>query len=153
MAADVRHFTDLRVWRMAHQLFLMLLEDAGSSTDRLHVRLVWDQLLRSTASICANIAEGFNRSQRRFVNSLDIALGEANEAENWLYKARDAGLMPRDTARERLRMVIDLEKMLGSLKAKLAHRDDRARESPAEYEVWEPQDAFDHGGGEDPPSG
>ncbi len=138
---------------MAHQLFLMLLEDAGSSTDRLHVRLVWDQLLRSTASICANIAEGFNRSQRRFVNSLDIALGEANEAENWLYKARDAGLMPRDTARERLRMVIDLEKMLGSLKAKLAHRDDRARESPAEYEVWEPQDAFDHGGGEDPPSG
>jgi len=151
MSADIKHFTDLRVWRMAHQLFLLLLEDAASRTHRSLARLVWDQLLRSTASISANIAEGFNRSQRRFVNSLDIALGEANEAENWLYKARDAGLISRDTARERLGMVIDLEKMLASLKAKLAHRDDRARESPAEYEVWEPEETLDRGVGEDPP--
>jgi len=148
----IKHFTDLRVWRMAHQLFLLLLEEAGDRSQGSSAHLVWDQLLRSTASICANIAEGFNRSQRRFVNSLDIALGEANEAENWLYKARDAGFISKDTAKERLGTVIDVEKMLASLKASLAQRDDRSRESEAEYEVWEGESPSGRAATELPPS-
>ena len=57
-----------------------------------------DQIVRSCGSVGANIAEGFNRSKKKYLNSLDIALGEADETENWLYKIRDAGFVDRNTA-------------------------------------------------------
>ena len=55
-----------------------------------------DQIVRSLGSAGANIAESFNRSKAKFLNSLDIALGEANETENWLYKLpRAESIEPR----------------------------------------------------------
>ena len=55
------------------------------------------------AVFAANVAEGFNRSQRKYLSSLDIALGEAAEAENWLYKVRNANFLDPDTAAARIR--------------------------------------------------
>ena len=69
------------------------------------------------------------------MNALDIALGEAAETENWLYKARDAGLMMPETAKERLRAVIEVEKMLTGLKAAIAANENAARESEGDYVV------------------
>ncbi len=137
MGDRVRHFTDLNVWRKAHGLFLLLLRHADAVAGALSARLVFEQLLRSTGSICANIAEGFNRSRKRYLNSLDIAVGEANETENWLYKARDAGLLSSDVARERLAAVIAIEKMLAGLKASISARHDRAEEAEPDYKLWE----------------
>ena len=53
-----------------------------------------DQLLRSGTSISANIAEG-NHPQSRadMVSKFEIALKEANEAENWLAICKDALLL------------------------------------------------------------
>ena len=111
----VSHFTDLQVWRKAHQLFLDLLVDLETLPRRRAVDILVDQIVRSLGSVSANIAEGFNRSKARFLNSLDIALGEADETENWLYKFRDAGFLERDTANRHVKECVEIEKMLASL--------------------------------------
>lgn len=111
----VRHFTDLEVWRRSHQLFLDLLNDLDPLPQKRSVAILTDQILRSVASVGANIAEGFNRSKKKYLNCLDIALGEANEAENWLYKLRDGGFVASEAANKRIRECIEIAKMLNGL--------------------------------------
>ena len=59
--------------------------------------------------------EGFNRSKPKYLNSLDIALGEANETENWLYKLRDSKFMTRERANVHVAESIEIQKMLSGL--------------------------------------
>jgi len=92
-----------------------------------------EQLVRSAGSISANIAEGFNQSQRKFADSLDIALREANETESWLYKARDAGRVIQELAAQRLQTMVGLEKMLASLRRRILSNTAAVREEPADY--------------------
>ncbi len=120
--SPIRHFTDLEVWRKSHQIFLDLLRELEQLPQNRAAAIFTDQLLRSVGSIGANIAEGFNRSQAKFVNSLSIALGEANEAENWLYKLRDAGYLTHESLNEHIKECIQLEKMLASLHRKIRQR-------------------------------
>jgi four helix bundle protein len=71
------------------------MEDVDTYPKSRGADAVAGQILDSSISISANISEGWNRSQKRFGNCLHIALGEANETENWLYKVRDADFMPQ----------------------------------------------------------
>ena len=119
---DVRHFTDLEVWRRSHALFLDVLKDLEELPRTRAAAALTDQVVRSIGSIGANIAEGFNRSQAKFHNSLDIALGEANESENWLYKLRDAGFLSQERANVHVRQCIEIEKMLASLQRAIRNR-------------------------------
>ncbi len=111
----VVHFTDLEVWRRSHQLFLDLLQDLDGLPQKRSVVVLTDQIIRSCGSIGANIAEGFNRSKKKYLNSLDIAVGESRELENWLYKVRDAQFVPSDIANARIRTTIEIEKMQTAL--------------------------------------
>ena len=61
----VKHFTDLEVWRRSHQLFLDLVVDLEHLPNTRPAAVVADQVIRSIGSIGANIAEGFNRSQKK----------------------------------------------------------------------------------------
>ncbi len=142
MSDEIKRFTDLDVWRKAHRLFVDLCLDLRAAPSEPGLRAIGPQLLRSTGSIGANIAEGFNRSQKKFVNSLDIALGEANEAENWLYKLRDASLLGEDVATSRLRAVIEVQRMLTSLKRKISENPGAVRESPGTYDIGSPTEPF-----------
>lgn len=119
----VTHFTDLQVWRRSHQLFLDLIADLDPLPQKRSVAILTDQILRSVGSINANIAEGFNRSKKKYLNSLDIALGEAHEAENWLYKLRDAGFVDRELANSRIRESIEISKMLSGLMRSIQESD------------------------------
>lgn len=123
MTQPVKHFTDLEVWRRSHQLFLDLLKDVDPLAQKWSVVILTDQILRSVGSIGANIAEGFNRSKKKYLNSLDIALGEAHEAENWLYKLRDAGFVDRELANSRIRESIEISKMLSGLMRSIQESD------------------------------
>jgi len=133
MPEEVQHFTDLRVWRMAYELFLALLSDVDSFPATMGASVLAEQLIRSAASVSANTAEGFGRSQRKFASSLDIASGEASETESWLYKARDAGFLTPQVAAPRLRTIVDLEKMLGSLRRRILSNAAAVREEAADY--------------------
>jgi four helix bundle protein len=111
----VQRFTDLEVWRKAHALFLRLLMDLESIPNTRVAQILTDQSLRSIGSVGTNIAEGFNRSKAKYLNCLDIALGEANETENWLYKLRDSKLVDRDIANVHVAETIEIQKMLSAL--------------------------------------
>jgi four helix bundle protein len=111
----VQRFTDLEVWRKAHELFLRLLTDLETTPNTRVAQILTDQSLRSIGSVGANIAEGFNRSKAKYLNCLDIALGEANETENWLYKLRDSKLIAREAANTHVAETIEIQKMLSAL--------------------------------------
>jgi len=115
MAKVVKHFTDLEVWRRSHELFLDLLKDVEPLPQKRGVVILTDQTLRSVGSIGATIAEGFNRSKRKYLSCLNISLGEASEAENWLYNLRDANYPEQDIANKRIRERIEIQKMLNGL--------------------------------------
>lgn len=142
MSREVRRFTDLEVWRKAHQLFIDLYSDVKSLRRETSADTLAAQVVRSVGSISTNIAEGFNRSQKRFVNSLDIALGEANETESRLYKLRDAEVIDPTVARTRLKTIIEVQRMLTSLKGKIAANPHSMHESPASYETETTVDPF-----------
>jgi len=113
--AKIKHFTDFMVWQKAHALFLCLLKDVESFPRRQVGFILTDQILRSSGSISANIAEGFNRSTKKFLSALDIAIGETNETENWLYKIRDAKLLPLATVNARIEQTKEIGRMLNGL--------------------------------------
>jgi four helix bundle protein len=118
----VLRFTDLDVWRKSHELFLHVLLDLEPLPNTRVAIVLTDQLIRALGSIGANIAEGFNRSKAKYLNCLDIALGEANETENWLYKLRDAKLLARERANVHVAEVIQVERMLTTLHKSIARR-------------------------------
>ena len=121
---SIQRFSDLQVWRRSHELFLELLEDLEALPRNRGAAVLTDQVIRSIGSIGANIAEGFGRSKKKYLSSLDIAIGEANEAENWLYKLRDAGYLERDKSTQRIRSLLEIQRMLGGLRRSIrAHAD------------------------------
>lgn len=96
-------------------MFLQLLDDVERMPQKRGVVILTDQTLRSVGSVGANIAEGFNRSKKKYLSCLGISLGEASEAENWLYKFRDARYLEESVANARIRELIELQKMLNGL--------------------------------------
>ena len=118
----VRRFTDLEVWRKSHDLFLRLLFDLEALPGTRVAQILTDQSVRSLGSVGANVAEGFNRSKAKYLNCLDIGLGEANETENWLYKLRDAKLLARDQANAHIVEIIQIQKMLSALHRSISKR-------------------------------
>lgn len=123
MGKEVKHFTDLKVWRVAHQLFLDALKDVEKLPKSIAGRVVTGQLIRALGSICANIAEGFNsRTTRLYVNYLDIARNSSSEAENWYYKIRDAKWLNEEMANQRIKTCIEIQKMLQRMITNLEQR-------------------------------
>jgi four helix bundle protein len=84
--ATVKHYRELVCWQLSVELRSGLI----AITDRPRVRRnlkFCDQVGDSTRSAPANIAEGFNRSNREFMRYLDIALGSLQETENHVDEA------------------------------------------------------------------
>jgi four helix bundle protein len=108
-------------------VFLDLLDDIELIPPRRAAVVLIDQLVRSLGSVGANVAEGFNRSRAKYLASLDIARGEANEAENWLYKLRDGGFLPPERASAHLRDLLQVQKRLAALRRSIAARPERKK--------------------------
>ena len=68
----LRSFRELIVWQKSHQLFLDFVKDVEFFPRNQAGKIVVDQILRSSASISANIAEGFGRRKGKstFIISL-----------------------------------------------------------------------------------
>ena len=80
-------FIDLEVWQKAHQLFLDAVKDSDKFPKTDAARIITNQLLRSTGSISANIAEGYNaQSTKEYLHYLDVSIRTCAESENWIYK-------------------------------------------------------------------
>jgi four helix bundle protein len=78
------------------------------------------QLTRAAASVPANIAEGHARSTARdYAHFVSIAKGSLMETETYIVLAVRLGYLTQDHARFALGLVIEISKMLTSLRSKL----------------------------------
>ncbi len=112
----IEHFTDLTVWQKSHNLFLEVYRTVEKLSRTGGTRVIADQILKSTSSISANIAEGFKSiSTKQYVYFLDIAQRSAAETENWVYKMRDCQLADEKRSSAWLHVCVEIEKMLYSL--------------------------------------
>jgi len=118
----INHYTDLEVWQRSHKLFIVIASEIDKFPKTRLGNIIADQIIRSSGSIGANIAESFNRSKAKFLNSLDIALGEANETENWLIKVRDLGFIDKGRVESRIEETKIICHMLNNLIKKIKSR-------------------------------
>ncbi len=114
----VKSFQDLKVWEESHQMVLELYKVTQSFPSEEKFGLV-SQLGRSASSICANIAEGYMKSNKDFRRYLDICRGSLEETKYFLILSKDLGYLTVGQF-ERLFIVSDnIGKILYKLKQSL----------------------------------
>lgn len=92
----VRVFTDLFIWQRSRQWSKAIFRHSRTDPFSADRRLV-DQINASSASVMANIAEGFGRgTQNEFVLFLGYAIGSLNETQSHLTVAYDREYVPRE---------------------------------------------------------
>jgi four helix bundle protein len=78
-------------------------------------------MLRSAASVPANIAEGHQRGTRRdFAHFISIARGSLAETETFLLLAGRVGLLPRGAIDPALTLADELSRMLFAMRRSLS---------------------------------
>ena len=95
------------------------------------------QLLRASASIAANIAEGYGRySQAAYRNHLSIARGSAFEAESWLDLLIRQGLIGQEHGDHLIEQCVEVQKAVTLRMKSLAEAGKTyAKEEGADYEA------------------
>ena len=89
----IRQFEDLLAWQKARTLAQEVDAVVRSGCLARDFRLI-DQIRAATASVMANVAEGFERSRpAEFQRFLSIAKGSCGEVRSHLYVALDRGYL------------------------------------------------------------
>jgi len=85
---NIRGFEDLDIWKRSHGLTLRVYKiTKGFPADERFGLTA--QVRRSSASVCANIAEGYRKPTRDFIRYLDIAVGSLEETKYHLILSKD----------------------------------------------------------------
>ena len=90
-AVKINRFSDLTVWQKAHQLTLETYRLTEKFPRSEQFGIV-SQLRRASASVAANIAEGFGRrTTKELLRCLQISRGELEETRYFFILSRDLG--------------------------------------------------------------
>jgi len=86
----LKTYRDLKFWQNAYQVTLLVIKLTKKlPKDRISYILI-RQVIRSSASVGANVAEGYGRFKgKEYARFLQISLGSANETDYWLRLLRD----------------------------------------------------------------
>jgi four helix bundle protein len=115
----MRDFRQLKVWEKAHHLTLEIYK-ATAIFPREELYGLTSQLRRASASIPANIAEGFGRGGNvELARFLQIGLGSAFEVEYHALLAKDLGLLGPDAYHRLEAQIIEVKRMLAALLLKV----------------------------------
>lgn len=115
----MRDFRQIKVWAKAHGLTLEIYKTTATFP-REELYGLTSQLRRASASIAANIAEGFGRGGNvELARFLQIGMGSAYEVEYHSLLARDLGLVNAETHRRLENQIIEVKRMLAALLAKV----------------------------------
>lgn len=115
----MQDFKRLRVWNLAHELCLEVIEALPPGSSRA-VPGLRRQAIRAATSVPANLAEGCARAGRQeFLHFVEIALASHNELDAHLRLARDARIIApsryselRNRVETQRRMMIALHRTL-----------------------------------------
>jgi four helix bundle protein len=115
----MRDFRQLRVWEKAHNLTLEIYE-ITATFPREELYGITSQLRRASASIPANIAEGFGRGGNvELARFLQIGMGSAYEVEYHALLAKDLGFVQTDTYDRLETKIVEVKRMLAALLMKV----------------------------------
>jgi four helix bundle protein len=123
----MQDYTKLLVWQRARSLTVAI-HDVTRDASTQAAPGLRSQLMRAVMSISANIAEGAARDSRiDFARFLTIAIGSTSEAQHHLLVCRDLGLL-NEAIEERLTgRVVEVRRMLFSLRRAILEREAEAR--------------------------
>lgn len=111
----IQHFTDLKVWQDAHDFTLEIYKTSNFFPKEEKYGIT-DQLRRASASIGANIAEGFGRYHyKEKIHFFYQARGSLLEVENFLYLAKDLSYLKEKDSEMLLSSIKSLLYQLNSL--------------------------------------
>ncbi len=99
--ANIRHFRELEVYRLARESAMRIYEASKSFPSGEKYSLT-DQIRRSSRSVCTNIAEGWRKRRypNVFVSKLTDADAEGAETRVWLEFAFRCGYLEQGFAQE-----------------------------------------------------
>ena len=110
--AGVRAFTELKFWQKARVWSKAIFEQTEQNRFSRDRRLV-EQINDSSASVAANIAEGFGRgTQGEFVLFLGYSLGSLNETQSHLCIAYDRKYISKDDFAKLFQDGTEIRKMI-----------------------------------------
>jgi four helix bundle protein len=99
--SNVNSFKNLEFWKLARSLAVDVIKLTRNFPKDDATRGVTRQLVASTTSIAANIAEGHGRySKAAYRNHLSIARGSAAETENWVDLLASLNIIASDQERD-----------------------------------------------------
>lgn len=111
----VKSFRDLIVWQKSYQLCLLVYKAARDLPKSEEFGLA-SQLRRAAVSVPSNIAEGYNRKNRKeYVQYLYIAHGSLGELQTQLLIAYDIGYCAENKFSEMYNLSEEIGKMLRRL--------------------------------------
>lgn len=85
----MKDFRELTVWQKAIELFERCVKDTEIFPKTETAKVIMNQVLRSVASVSANIAEGYGRRKgKEYEHYLYISRGSTNESLDWYEKLR-----------------------------------------------------------------
>jgi len=94
----IRTVIDLEVFKLSYRLAMDIFEVAKSFPEEEKYSLT-DQIIRSSRSIAANIAEGFGKRnyENEFRRHLVYSMGSLEETKAWLLFAKDCNYLNQDS--------------------------------------------------------
>ena len=120
----MRGYLDLEVWKKAMDLAAAVYA-LTASMPKNELYGMTSQMQRASASVAANIAEGYQRGTRKdYARFIGIARGSLAETETFLLLAVRVGHLSQEAAAPSLRASDELSRMLSRLKQRLAEPKD-----------------------------
>ena len=111
----INSFEEMPVWQASRRL----VKDIYKITDRPPLNRDFglkDQFRRSSVSVMANIAEGFERNgNKEFIQYLSNAKASVGELRSHLYIAYDLGVIERDEHNQVSDQVLSISRQLSGL--------------------------------------
>jgi four helix bundle protein len=115
----MRDFRQIKVWEKAHSLTLEIYKTTARFPKEELYGLT-SQLRRASASIPANIAEGFGRGGNvELARFLQIGMGSAYEVEYHALLAKDLGFIRTDSHVRLETQIVEVKRMLAALLLKV----------------------------------
>lgn len=109
--AKIENFTDLKSWQKSREYCKGIYLNLSANKNP-----VYNQILRSSASIMDNIAEGFERGgNKEFIQFLSIAKASCSESRSQLYRCYDFKLLTEEQFKLLEKQSLEISKLIGGL--------------------------------------
>ena len=136
MEQEPYSFRNLALWQRAQELALGVIKMSESLPKSEAARSISRQVVSSSGSVAANIAEGQGRySVAAYRNHLSIARGSTAETDSWLDLLARAGYIEPDVAKQ---LHDECELLLGGPTRQMKALEARLRSQPKALREEEP---------------